>query len=356
MSPPSLIDLASRRYAAMMDHLVPAPPPPPRWSLPHEAEAVREGVVLRRFGERGAERPVLVVTPQVNHSVIADYAPDQSLVRTLLAAGVGEVAVTDWLPPPERPYGIADSLDDLRACLDRLGGAAHLVGLCQGGWQVAMLAALDPERALSLSVAAAPIDAHAGATMLHAFTLGLPFAFFEGLVTSGGGRMPGSFLSAGFNALKPYERYVYNPGMAWFCGDDEVFTERASALRDWYRRDKDVAGQLYLETVRGLFMENRLVKGSFEVGGRRVDLGRIEGDVYLVAGARDHITPREQVFALARHAPRARCRAYVVDAGHIGVFMGRKALSSVWPEIGRALAGNTRAPDQAPLQSTTFTS
>ncbi len=324
-----------KRWRTFDEAVEPAAGRQPVWATPHEIVKVHDSVDLRHFGAGEEGRlPALIVTPQVNHSYVADFSEKQSLVRTLLGTGVKEVGVTDWLPPPKRSYTIADSLDDVTACIDRLGGRVHLVGLCQGGWQAAMVAALHPDKVASLSVAAAPIDAHAGATLLHAWVFGLPMSFFEGVVTLGGGVAPGKKLSEGFDLLKPFERFVFGYAALWLNADDEGYVKRFTDLRNWYKLNKDIAGDLYLEAVRDLFKDNRLAKGSFEVRGTRVDLAAIRCPLNLVAGSRDHITPGPQVFALEKLAPEAPCKSWTVDAGHIGSFMGGGALRTAWTEIG----------------------
>ncbi len=311
-------------------------PTPATWATPNEATPLGDTLTLRRFGApSGARLPALIVTPQVNHSYIADFTPEQSLVRTLRAAGVPQVGVTDWQDPPrDRPYTIADSIADVERAVGALGGRAHVIGLCQGGWQAAMFAALRPAAAASLTAAAAPIDFHAGSTLLHAFTLGLPMTFFETLVALNGGVAPGALLARGFDALKPFERGFYNAARLWFDAKDEQAVGRYRQLRNWYRLNKDVAGALYLEAVRDLFKANGLVRGTVHVAGERVDLGAIRCPVVAVAGRRDHISPAEQVFALCTAATGAPTRrSELIDAGHIGVFMGREALATFWPKL-----------------------
>jgi hypothetical protein len=51
-------------------------------------------------------------------------------------------------------------------------------------------------------------------------------------------------------------------------------------------------------------------------------------------GARDDITPSEQSLALQRFT---RAQTYVVDAGHIGVFMSKKGIRDVWNGIFASL-------------------
>ncbi len=343
-----------RRHQVAWRAMTPWRTAAPRWATQAPSEPVGDSLSLRLYGSglQAGQRPVLVVTPQVNHSCIADLAPDQSLVRTLLGAGLGRVAVTDWGPPPDRAYGIADSIDDLLACIDRLDGPVHLVGLCQGGWQVAIVAALYPRRVASLTVAAAPIDTHAGGTLLHLFSLGLPLGFFRGVVAAGGGRAPGWMLAQGFDQLKPFERLVYHPWSVFWRAEDPDYLRRFGTLRGWYRFNKDVAGQLYLEAIDQLFQRNLLFKGELQLAGRRVGLGDIQCPVSLVAGRRDHITPQEQVWALEQHLRPGQASRWLVDAGHVGVFAGRRALADTWPKIAAAWpSGPENASDGCPARA-----
>ncbi len=334
-----------RRAAASFDVMRPEGAPAPRWATEGRDLALRDAVHLRLYGEEPSGGPrVLVVTPQVNHSYIADFAPDQSLVRTLLACDLARVGVTDWQPPPDRPYTIADSIDDILGCMEAVGGPVHLVGLCQGGWQSAIVAALYPERVASLTIAAAPIDTHAGQTALHAFSLGLPMAFFESVVAAGGGRAKGGMLATGFDLLRPFERFTYHPASLFWGADDAAFLGRFEALRNWYRLNKDIAGELYLEVVRDLFQRNLLHGNRLEIGERRVNLPDIRCPVSLVAGTRDHITPPEQVWALEEHLRPGQARRWLVEAGHIGVFAGRNALATAWPEIAGRWCDGDPAP------------
>jgi len=66
-----------------------------------------------------------------------------------------------------------------------------------------------------------------------------------------------------------------------------------------------------------------------------VDPSAIDCPIFLLAGTKDHITPAEQVWALAdlvstsaEHISRE-----LVEAGHLGLFMGRTALVEHWKPI-----------------------
>ncbi|EQD27264.1 PHB de-polymerase domain-containing protein [mine drainage metagenome] len=54
----------------------------------------------------------------------------------------------------------------------------NLVGLCQGGWMAAMLAARFPDKIASLVLAGSPIDTHAGNGPLVKMVKESPMSFY----------------------------------------------------------------------------------------------------------------------------------------------------------------------------------
>ena len=121
-------------------------------------------MVLRDYGRPGGI-PTLVNAPFAGHrAMVADYHKGQSLVETLLEGGVGHVALTDWKSATEdmKDFEIDNYLEELIVAIDDLGGRVNLVGLCQGGWSSAMVAARFPEKVNALVLAGSPIDADAG--------------------------------------------------------------------------------------------------------------------------------------------------------------------------------------------------
>jgi hypothetical protein len=68
---------------------------------------------------------------------------------------------------------------------------------------------------------------------------------------------------------------------------------------------------------------------SFVDPGEQLNLKDIICPVYLLAGASDDITPKEQVFGaekLLGTPPKQICNE-IAESGHIGLFMGAKSLS-----------------------------
>jgi poly(3-hydroxyalkanoate) synthetase len=127
--------------------------------------------------------------------------------------------------------------------------------------------------------------------------------------------------------------------------DDPAHVARYREFEDWFKHTQDVPGAFYLWIVRNLFRDNALITGSVEVGGQRVDLGRIDMPLNLMGGTTDHITPPAQVFALADHAstPPELTTRHISSGGHLGLFMGHEALREHWPRIMAEVAKHSRA-------------
>jgi poly(3-hydroxybutyrate) depolymerase len=322
--------------AAKLDHGLEA-----HFATPNTIALELHTLRLRAFGDAGSSAtPTLVDAPFAGHTAtIADYHKGQSLVETLLANGHPRVLVTDWKSATEqmKDYDIDNYLAELNVCVDDLGGRVNLVGLCQGGWMSAMLAARYPEKVSTLVLAGSPIDTQAGNGPLKQMVNELPASFYEELVATGGGLMRGRFMLEGWKAMHPEEQYVDKYLRLYEHIDDPDYVSKTEAFERWYENPIDLPGRWYLQAVTQLFRENRLAKGTFEGLGRRLSLGDIRCPVYLLAGDADDITPKAQVFAAEAllGTPKAKIAKAIAPGGHIGLFMGAKTLREHWPEIAR---------------------
>ena len=322
--------------------------PGPSWHTPHRVVVEEDAYRLRVFEPTQAtsDVPLLIVPPEVNRSHIVDFGPGQSLVASCLAAGFPRVGVVDWRSARGRARHrtVDDSLGTILDAVEALGGRAHLVGLCQGGWEATMVTARVPDAVASLTLVAAPIDFHAGEGILKHVASSMPMATYAALVAAGGGAMRGEFISTGFDNLLPLERYGLKWWRVWQQLDDADAMERFHRLEDWYRCPKDLPGPMYLRAVRDLFKHNLLVQGRFVALGAPADLSEIRCPLALIMGTRDHITPPAQTRAILDHASPSRALELEIPAGHVGTFMGKGPLRDHWPGVLGWLAGNQGAP------------
>jgi poly(3-hydroxyalkanoate) synthetase len=315
----------------------------PDWSTPNDVVGRSPLAVLRRFGSASSGRPLLVLPPQAgHHSCVVDYSPEQSQVRTALDAGYGQVHVLEWLgaTAETKNASIEDYLDIVGSAIARIGGPVDLVGDCQGGWLATIYAALEPADVATLTVAGAPIDAHAGDSAIADYVrLGGGMTPYRLAVELGGGMLRGSFMLGAFVALQPETEIATHLELALHL-DDDAYVARYAEFRDWYAHTQPIPGGMYLWAVEHLFLGNELVRGKMTIDGRPVSLDAVRCPVAVLAGAKDHITPAEQVFALADHvgADPADVTTRLVSGGHLGLFMGHHALATAWRPLFEGLA------------------
>ncbi len=325
---------------------------PPSWSTPHEIVSETPIARLRDFtADTTADVvPTLVLPPQAGHdSCIADYSPEQSQMQAIIAAGLTRACSLDWIgaTAATKDAGIDDYLQVIDDAVARLGGRVNLIGDCQGGWLATIYAALRPQRVNTLTIGGAPIDFHAGdpgiIAAMNAFDPRADLSFYRALVASGDGLLDGRYLLAGFIAMQPHAEVSRQLSLLANISDP-AHVARYREFEDWFKHTQPISGAFYLWIVEHLFRDNKLIRGTLRIGEERVDLARISCPINLLAGATDHITPPEQVFALADHASTAEPDIVrdTSPSGHLGLFMGHDALRNHWPRLLAAVLERSR--------------
>jgi poly(3-hydroxyalkanoate) synthetase len=324
----------------------------PSWTTPHEIVFETPLARLRDFSvSRRRVVPTLVLPPQAGHdSCIVDYSAEQSQMRAILEAGLERALSLDWVGATRdsKDASIEDYIDIVDRAVEHCGGRVNLIGDCQGGWLATIYAALYPERINTLTIAGAPIDFHAGEPVIHEVIRRVApdgnLRFYEALVASGGGILEGRHMVAGFIMIQPSAEISRQIDLLLNL-DDAAHVARYREFEDWFKHTQNVPGAFYLWIVRNLFRDNALISGSLEVRGQKVDLGRLEMPLNLLAGATDHITPPDQVFALAQYAstPPELVTRHVSTGGHLGLFMGHEALREHWPRVLAEVFRHARA-------------
>jgi poly(3-hydroxybutyrate) depolymerase len=316
---------------------------PPTWTTPHEIVFEAPLARLRDFSTSRTPGlvPTLVLPPQAGHdSCVVDYSSEQSQMRTILASGLQRALSLDWVGATEqtKDASIEDYLDVIHRAVEHCGGRVNMIGDCQGGWLATIYAALYPEQINTLTLAGAPIDFHAGEPVVHEVLSRLApdgdLRFYEALVKADGGVLKGEHMVAGFVMIEPGAEISRQIDLLLNL-DDAAYVARYAQFEDWFKHTQDVPGGFYLWIITHLFRDNGLINGAITIRGRRVDLANISMPLYLLAGATDHITPPDQVFAIAALATTAPglVRRHVTTGGHLGLFMGHEALREHWPPI-----------------------
>jgi poly(3-hydroxyalkanoate) synthetase len=316
-------------------------PAPLEWTTPNVTTLQLQSMQLRAFAHAGAGRsPVIVCAPYALHrALIADFAPNHSLISALQQGGLDNIHVTDWrsATPDMCNLSIDNYLADLNVAIDAIGPPVDLVGLCQGGWLSLLYAARFPGKVRRLVLAGAPVDVSSPST-LSTMAKAMPRPAFAQMLRQGNGIVSGEYMLRTWNM--PFSRSDVEAVLQRQLGDE---SEEARVLLDrfqrWDRAPLDLPGAFYLEVTDRIFCQNQIAQAHFTALGRRIDLAEVRGPVFLLAGDDDTVVPRDQAFATARllGTPPAWLEQASAPCSHLGLFMGRDTLSHHWRRIARWL-------------------
>jgi len=338
--------LALHSYAQWFDNPRTAPSPAPEreplaWTTPNAEMLQLPSMRLREFSRGNTtQQPVVVCAPYALHgALIADFAPDHSLMEALQKDGVNRIYLPDWRSAVSnmRYLSIDNYLADLNVAIDEIGAPVDLVGLCQGGWLSLVYAARFPGKVRRLVLAGAPVDVSTPSE-LSKMVAAVPQAAFEQMVQQGGGLVSGEHMLKLWNV--PFSRHDVEAVLQRNLGDG---SDEAVRLLDrferWDRATLDLPGTYYLEVTDQVFRQNLIAEGRFIALGRRIDLAEVRVPVFLLAGADDIVVPCDQAFATAEllGTQPAWLERASEPCGHLSLFMGRKALNHSWWRIARWL-------------------
>ncbi len=304
----------------------------------------RPVVSRRRLG------PLLILHGLVGRHTMTDLEPGRSLVERLLEAGV-DLWVLDWGNPTraDRFKDFTDyaehHLGDALAALSAASGAKKtaLLGICEGGVFAAIHAARHPERVRGLALAVTPIDFHADTQdpdprrgLLNAWIRSLPPELIRELVDERG-NLSGQLTGALFQQIAPARTLARYTADLVELADDPAALDTFLRMEKWLADRPDHPGAAAKEWLIGLYQENRLVEGRFEVAGAPVDLGAIACPVLNIYAAEDHIIPPPCSRALGPLLAGRDYEELEVPTGHVGVFVARRAQAMVAPALARWL-------------------
>jgi polyhydroxyalkanoate synthase len=235
------------------------------------------------------------VFSQVNRFYLGDLTPDRSLFQKLLDAGIQLFAVS-WRNPTEKQRnwgldtyteGVIQAVSVARAITGQ--AKVNLIGVCAGGLTTAVaagvLAARGDDWLASLALFINILDNR---------PLDSDFGLFisERSVTAQKARVrvEGLFDEKNvfemFAWLRPEENVMSFFRSNYLLGEDPP----SHPLLFWSMDYTRLTAGLYSDFL-DLSYANKLAKGELRSLGNRVDLKKVDCDVYMMAGSTDHITP-----------------------------------------------------------------
>jgi polyhydroxyalkanoate synthase len=291
-----------------------------------------------RSTERTHPVPVLLVFALINRPDIFDLTPGRSFVEFLLSEGF-DVFLLDWGVPGDEdedtgvdtyicdqlPWGVRETL--------RASGQEEvsLLGWCIGGTFCAIHGALEPDGPVrNMVLLTTAVDT---SQSNYAPWVGRD-SFRPEAVTRAFPAVPGRFVDVMNKTMKPVDNWLTTYRQLFqSIVEGTVKREAYQPMAKWVGNNPPFAGRAYREWITWMYKENRLVKGTMRLRGRRVDLRRIEQNLCVVTAGSDHITRRPETLPLLDLVSSEDVTHLDRPGGHIGLMAGSKAKDEIWPDI-----------------------
>ena len=285
-------------------------------------------------------RPLVVVDPRAGHGPGIGGFKNDSEVGVALRAGHPVYFVT-FQPEPEEGQTLFDVMNAeaifLEAVIARhpkANGKPVVIGNCQAGWAMSMLAAVRPELFGPLMIVGSPLSYWAGGDKMNPMRYSgasLGGAWLASLTSDlAGGRFDGANLVENFEKLNPANTLWSRHFKLWANVDTEA--DRFLEFERWWGGYFRMSGAEIEAIVENLFVGNKLASGQVMTDDRRVDLRNITAPVVVFASWGDNITPPPQALnwiidawgSERAIAAAGRVIVYVLheSVGHLGIFVG----------------------------------
>jgi polyhydroxyalkanoate synthase subunit PhaC len=202
-----------------------------------------------------------------------------------------------------------------------------LLGYCFSGLLTSLYAARHPDAPVrALTNIATPVDFSRWGLWTKAFA-----RFDIDAVLDDTGNIPARSIRQAFRILRPtsdvevYAAWVEN---AW--SDDYVVRHRT--MTRWANDHVPFPGGVAREAV-DIVRRNALMNDTVRLGGERVTLRDVRPPHLTVVATRDHLIPEPVAAPLAGLVGSAASDLLRLDAGHVGLVLGRSAAKNTIPAI-----------------------
>ncbi|MGO9547544.1 MAG: DUF3141 domain-containing protein [Rhodomicrobium sp.] len=285
-------------------------------------------------------RPFVVVDPRAGHGPgIGGFKAD-SEIGVALKAG-HPCYFVGFLPDPVPGQTIEDVaraeavfLEKVIALHPEVDGKPCVIGNCQAGWAIMMLAAIRPELFGPLIIAGSPLSYWAGIRGINPmrYTGGLLGGSWLTALTSdmGAGKFDGAWLVENFENLNPANT-LWSKNYNLYSKIDTEAT-RYLEFERWWGGHINLNAEEIQFIVDELFIGNNLAAGRVQASdGTAVDLRNIRSPVVVFCSKGDNITPPQQalgwILDLYEDVDEIRCYGQTIvytiheTAGHLGIFV-----------------------------------
>lgn len=302
------------------------------------------------------KRPFIIFDPRAGHGPGIGGMKHDSEIGVALRAGHACYFV-GFLPEPVPGQTIGDVctaearfVEDVNARHPDADGKPVLIGNCQAGWQIMMMAAIRPELAGPIMVAGSPLSYWAG---VHGKN---PMRYLGGLLGGtwltalagdlGNGIFDGATLVANFEAMHPSNTYWKKSYDLYSKVDTEA--ERFLEFEKWWGSPVLLNAGEMQSIADELFVGNKLTSGELRTAeGLRVDLREIRSPIIVFCSWGDDITPPQQalhwILDLYEHDHEITTAGQTIiyclhqSIGHLGIFVSGKVATKEHGEFAQAM-------------------
>jgi polyhydroxyalkanoate synthase subunit PhaC len=288
--------------------------------------------------------PLLFSPPWINKYYVMDLAPGRSLVQWAVDHGHTAFMIS-YRNPDERMRHV--KMDDYLisgpiAALEVVGNITgadkiNLLGLCLGGTlTMATLAYLDAvgmDLINSATFLNTLID-FSEPGMLGVFTDEASIKRLEKTMKRTG-FLPKEDMQRSFNLLRTNDLIWNYAVSSWLMGEEPP----AFDLLSWNNDSTRMPAEMHTFYLRSCYVENELARGVMELAGQRLDLEKVDQDLYFLSAEQDHIAPWRSSYAGAR-LPGGKVRFVLSNSGHIAGIVNPPSPKS----IHRVIEGDQPLP------------
>lgn len=249
------------------------------------------------------KRPFVVIDPRAGHGPgIGGFKADSELGVAMRA---GHPAYFVGFTPDPMPgqtiedimHAEARFLEEIIALHPQAEGKPCVIGNCQAGWAVMMLAATRPELCGPIIIPGSPLSYWAGIEGENPmrYTGGLAGGSWMTALMGdlGGGRFDGGHLVRNFENLNPANTFWTKHYNLWAKVDHEQ--ERFLEFEKWWGGHVNLNAEEIQWIVDQLFVGNRLATAEIVTrDGVRIDLRNIRSPILCFCSRGDNITPPQQ--------------------------------------------------------------
>jgi Protein of unknown function (DUF3141) len=322
--------------------------------LNYEVELIADGRNLKRPVNYGlvrvkppagveidpTKRPFVVVDPRAGHGPgIGGFKAD-SEIGVAMKAG-HPCYFIGFTPEPMPGQTIEDIaraegtfIEAVIALHPDADGKPCVIGNCQAGWAVMILASLRPELFGPIIVAGAPLSYWAGVRGKNPmrYSGGLMGGSWLTAMTSdlGGGKFDGAWLVQNFENMNPSNTLWTKQYNVFSKVDTEA--DRYLEFERWWGGHVNLNAEEIQFIVDELFVGNNLAAGRIKTSdGEVVDLRKIRSPIVVFCSKGDNITPPQQalgwILDLYRDVDEIRYYGQTIvytvheTVGHLGIFV-----------------------------------